>query len=180
MCGTTCDPCRGIDGAFVRIGGTAPESIVDGPGWRYAVFFQGCLLRCPGCHNPQTHDPDGGRVVPIAELTGEMGRNPLLQGVTLSGGEPFLQPNAAAEIAKAARRMSLDVWCYTGMTWEAVSAPDAPPEWRELLGHIDVLADGPFLLEQRTLELMWRGSANQRLIDVAKSLRSGVLVDYII
>ena len=162
----------------LRVNDILHDSIADGPGLRFVVFFQGCHRRCPGCHNPQTHDPRGGRLVSLSELTRAMSGNPMLRGLTLSGGEPFLQAAAAARLASEARALGLDVWCYTGMTWEELNAPGAPPEWRELLERIDVLADGPFILQRRSLELEWRGSCNQRLIDVKASINGGEMVEY--
>lgn len=155
---------------LIRIAGTVNDSIVDGPGFRFAVFAQGCFRNCPGCHNPATHDPCGGREVPVGELIDAMRKNPLLDGLTLSGGEPFLQPAPCVALAGAAREMGLNVWAYSGYTFEELLDD---PEKAELLRACDVLVDGPFVLAQRTLELRFRGSRNQRVIDVQKSLESG-------
>lgn len=161
----------------IRIAGFVQESIVDGPGWRLVVFCQGCPHGCKGCHNPETHDPNGGWTVDTSEIIGMMDSNPLLDGITLSGGEPFFQMGACRELAEAAHRRGLNVWCYTGFTWEAVK--DAYNyESFELLEQIDVLIDGPFIEAQKTLELPWRGSRNQRLIDVQKSLRERRVVEW--
>lgn len=153
----------------MRIAGFVQESIVDGPGYRLVVFVQGCPHKCKGCHNPHTHDLNGGWEVDTSEIIGMMDCNPLVTGLTLSGGEPFWQAEACKELADAAHRRDLDVWCYTGYTWEQIQAER---DWDEihLLWSVDVLVDGPFVQEQRTLELPWRGSKNQRLIDVRKSL----------
>ena len=154
----------------IHIAGLVQDSIVDGPGFRLAVFTQGCPHACPGCHNPETHDFAGGTVAETGAIIRTMLENPLLDGITLSGGDPFCQPDACAEIARAARKARLSVWAYSGWTYEQILAhPDMLP----LLREVDVLIDGPFLLSQRTLDMRFRGSKNQRSIDVQKSLREG-------
>lgn len=154
----------------IRIAGTVNDSIVDGPGLRFTVFTQGCPHGCPGCHNPETHDPQGGHEEDTQEIIQKMKKNPLLSGLTLSGGEPLLQCEACLELALAAHQMGLNVWVYSGYTWEKLMAENAP-ERLKLLSTIDVLVDGPFLKEKRSLELEFCGSSNQRLIDVPASLR---------
>ena len=145
----------------IRIAGVVPESIVDGEGIRYAIFMQGCLRHCEGCHNPATHPLDGGKIVDTSELITAIKKNPLLSGITLTGGEPLLQIPPALELAKATKNLGLNVWCYTGYTLEEI-----PPAAHELLNFIDVLVDGPFILAQRDLELDFRGSRNQRVINL--------------
>ncbi len=157
----------------IRIAGTADDSIVDGPGFRYTVFTQGCPHHCPFCHNPQTHDFSGGRVAGTDALLAQMAKNPLLDGLTLSGGEPFCQAEACAHLARGARALGLNVWVYSGYTFEELTAPDAPRPWRTLLTCCDVLVDGRFEIALRTLEMRFRGSKNQRLIDLPASLESG-------
>lgn len=159
----------------MRICDTVQDSIVDGPGLRFTVFLQGCALNCPECHNPQTHDLFGGRLVEIDVLLEQMDKNPLLKGLTISGGEPFLQAGNAAVLARYAHERGLNVWCYTGKTWEELTKTDAPTEWGVFLEQIDVLVDGPFIAKKRTLALPWRGSGNQRVIDVQASLENGQL-----
>ena len=159
----------------IRIAGTVNDSIVDGPGLRFSVFTQGCPHHCPGCHNPETHDPMGGREADTEEIIAKMKKNPLLSGLTLSGGDPMMQPAACAEIAKAAHASGLNVWTYTGYTWEKLMEEN-DPDRMELLRQSDVLVDGPFILAQRSLELDFCGSKNQRLIDVAASLKAGSIV----
>ena len=154
---------------LLRIAGVEEESIVDGPGFRYAIFTQGCPHHCPGCQNPQTHPFDGGRPVDIGELFAAICEDPLLKGVTFSGGEPFCQPAPLAELARRVHARGLDVTVFTGYTWEQLLAA-GDPAVRELLGQTDLLVDGPYLEEQRDLTLLFRGSANQRLIDVPRSL----------
>ena len=156
----------------IRIFGTAEDSIVDGPGIRFAVFTQGCPHHCPGCHNPESHPFDGGRLADTQEIIAQMTGNPLLDGLTLSGGDPMCQPEPCLELAQAARAAGLNVWCYTGYTWEALLAENDAARMA-LLAAVDVLVDGPFILAQRSLELKFCGSRNQRLIDVRKSLAAG-------
>jgi anaerobic ribonucleoside-triphosphate reductase activating protein len=160
----------------LRIAGIVNDSIVDGPGLRLTVFFQGCPYRCPGCHNPQTHDPQGGRETDTAEIIAMMDKNPLLDGLTLSGGEPFIQPEAALELARAAKARGLNVWTYSGASYEALLA-DNDATTDALLALCDVLVDGPFILAQRSLDLSFRGSRNQRLIDLEKTRQAGGVVE---
>ena len=145
----------------MRISSTIHDSIVDGPGLRYVVFAQGCPHRCPGCHNPETQDPAGGREVAVEEIIKDMRKNPLTDGLTLTGGEPFYQPEDCARIARAAREAGLNVWCYTGWTLEELREM---PEAQVLLQEVDVLVDGPYIQAERSLNLQWRGSKNQRVI----------------
>ena len=159
-----------------RIYGLEENSYVDGPGVRMAIFFQGCLRHCPGCHNPESWPMYGGNKIDTNELMKKMANDPLLDGITLSGGEPFLQPVAALTLARFAKSKGLSVWCYTGYTFEEIT------EWwdnrRDLLAEIDVLVDGPFETDKMSLDIPWRGSANQRLVDVQKSLAKGEVVLY--
>ncbi len=145
----------------VRIAGVVPESYVDGEGIRYAIFMQGCLRNCKGCHNPATHALDGGKIVDTAELISDIKKNPLLMGITLTGGEPFLQIPAAIELAKATKNLGLNVWCYTGYKIEEI-----PAAAMELLNFVDILVDGEYIEELRDLDLDFRGSKNQRIIEV--------------
>ena len=156
----------------IRIFGTAEDSIVDGPGIRFAVFTQGCPHHCPGCHNPESHPFEAGRLADTQEIIAQMTGNPLLDGLTLSGGDPMCQPEPCLELAQAARAAGMNVWCYTGYTWEALLAENDAARMA-LLAAVDVLVDGPFILAQRSLELKFCGSRNQRLIDVRKSLTAG-------
>jgi len=160
----------------IRIAGIVNDSIVDGPGLRLTVFTQGCPHHCPGCHNPQSHAFDGGELKDTDEILEMIRENILLDGVTLSGGEPFSQPEASREIAAGAHESGLNVWCYTGYTYETLI--NGREEWKCLLNEVDVLVDGPFVLAKRTLEARFRGSSNQRLIDVKKSLSAGEVVEW--
>ena len=155
----------------MRIANYIQDSIVDGKGLRFTLFTQGCPHHCPGCHNPQTHDFSGGRDMSVDELIAIILKNPLTDGVTFSGGEPFAQAEDCIKIAKAVREKGLNVWAYSGWTFEQLLA--GTPAQRELLSLCDVLVDGPFILEQRSLNLKWRGSTNQRVLDVPKSLAQG-------
>ena len=127
----------------MRIANTVNDSIVDGHGLRFTVFTQGCPHHCPGCHNPGTHDAAGGREATLEELVEQMKKNPLIEGITLSGGEPFVQAAACADLARAAHGLGLNVWTYTGYLFEHLrDAGD--PAWTALLAETDVLVDGPF------------------------------------
>lgn len=160
----------------MRIAGLVQDSIVDGTGLRFTVFTQGCPHRCEGCHNPETHDPNGGREIPVEEVIRQMLSNPLTDGVTLSGGEPFSQPKDCLMIAEAAKKAGLNVWTYTGYTFEYL-LNSSEPDVKELLKLTDVLIDGPFILTERSLSLKWRGSKNQRVLDIKKSLEAGHAVE---
>ena len=163
----------------IRIAGIANDSIVDGPGLRFTVFTQGCFHNCEGCHNPSTHDPNSGKLVKVDDLITQMRDNPLLDGLTISGGEPFLQSMACAELARAAHGLGLNVWVYTGFTYEQlIEGIRYSPEYGELLDQTDVLIDGPFILTQKSLEVPFRGSTNQRLIDVKMTKRNGRVTSY--
>ena len=159
----------------MRIYGLVQDSIVDGPGFRFVCFVQGCSHGCHGCHNPESHDPQGGREMTVEEVERQMLSNPLTDGLTLSGGEPFLQAADCLALARSAHAHRLNVWSYTGFTWEHLME-QGTPEQKALLRELDVLVDGPFLLQERTLSLPWRGSRNQRLIDVPASLAAGEIV----
>jgi len=161
----------------IRIAGIEPESIVDGPGYRFSIFVQGCPHACPECHNPETHDFEGGRLVETADIIAHLGRNPLVRGLTLSGGEPMLKAEALCEIAQAAKERGMNVWCYTGYTLEQIKEMNDPAQQR-LLSLIDVLVDGPYIANQRSLDLLFCGSRNQRLIDMKKTREMGGVVLY--
>jgi anaerobic ribonucleoside-triphosphate reductase activating protein len=162
-------------GSKLRICGIEPESIVDGKGIRYVVFTQGCPHGCPGCHNPQTHDFNAGKLADIDGLFREICENPLLKGVTFSGGEPFCQPGPLTELAKMVHTKKLDVTVFTGFTYEALLEKH-DPEIDALLLETDVLIDGPFIEAQKDLTLLFRGSRNQRLINMKKTRQSGCIV----
>lgn len=162
-------------GSKLRICGIEPESIVDGKGFRYVIFTQGCPHGCPGCHNPQTHDFNAGKLVDIDDLFREICENPLLKGVTFSGGEPFCQPGPLTELAKMVHARKLDVTAFTGYTYEALLEKH-DPEIDALLLETDVLIDGPFIEAEKDLTLLFRGSRNQRLINMKETRQSGRVV----
>ena len=155
----------------MRIASYIQDSIVDGPGFRFTLFTQGCPHNCPGCHNPQTHDFSGGEELSTDEIIKKLLSNPLTDGITFSGGEPFEQASDCAVIAAAARQHGLNVWCYSGYTFEELLEKSRVDSGvMELLKLTDVLVDGKFILEEKSYNVPWRGSRNQRLIDVKKSL----------
>lgn len=158
----------------IRLAGLEPESIVDGPGYRFTVFVQGCPHNCPGCHNPQTHDFSGGHLADTDDVIAHLGKNPLVRGLTLSGGEPMMQPEPLYLIAKAAKEKGMNVWCYTGFTLEELLRENRADRMR-LLSAVDVLVDGPFRSHERSLDLLYRGSKNQRLIDMPATLKDGTI-----
>lgn len=157
--------------AVIRLSGVVKESIVDGPGIRYVIFTQGCPHKCEGCHNPQTHDFDGGYDGDTEQLLSEIKENPLISGVTFSGGEPFCQPEPLTQIAREVHKMKKNIVCYSGYKFEElIKVSNTKPEILDLLKEVDILIDGKFILEQKSLMLKFRGSKNQRIIDVKKSL----------
>lgn len=152
-----------------------PDSILDGSGIRTVIWFQGCLHNCKGCQNPETHDMNGGIVVDVDELKMKLKNLKYQSGITLSGGDPFFQPDAALEIAKFAKSIGLNVWAYTGFTYEALLSDKSR---LDLLKYVDVLVDGKFMIDKKSLNCKFRGSTNQRLIDVKKSMEAGGVVLY--
>lgn len=132
---------------------------VDGPGFRTAIYMAGCPHNCPGCHNPGSHDPNGGTEMTVGEIAKIIEEEDF--DVTLSGGDPFMHPEEAAAIADAAHKLGHTVWCYTGYTIEQIKADS---RLSGLLTHIDVLVDGPFVQSLHNPDLLFRGSSNQRII----------------
>lgn len=154
------------------------DSIVDGEGIRAVIWTQGCIHNCFGCHNPETHDLNGGELVDIEELKKEIKSLSEETGVTFSGGDPFCQVDACLELAKFCHECGLNVWCYTGYTFETLIERALEEENILLfLKEIDVLIDGPFIMKKRSFDVMFRGSKNQRIIDVKKSLKKGSAVE---
>ena len=165
----------------IRIAGVIKQSIVDGPGLRLVVFTQGCPHRCPGCHNPDTHDFDGGYDCPVDTILAEIDKNPLLSGITLSGGEPFARPGELIPLAEQVRGRNKNIHCYTGYTLEQLLAMQTQnSDLARLLPLIDVLIDGPYLETERDLTLRFRGSRNQRVLDLPASLASGQPVEAVL
>lgn len=162
----------------MRIAGFVEESIVDGPGFRIVIFFQGCAHHCYGCHNPETWDFEGGKEVSFDLIKKIIDDNLYADGITLSGGDPLYQIDASTEIAEYAKSKGLDVILYTGFLFEEVlEMTKANQRLKDLLNNVDTLIDGPFILEQRHLSLKFRGSSNQRIIDVKKSLMQNKIVE---
>lgn len=169
----------------MKIAGIVKESIVDGPGIRYTIFTQGCPHHCHGCHNESTWDPNGGKEVDVEDICKEMKENPLIDGITLSGGEPFMQAEDCIRIAMEARYSNMSVWCYTGYTYEYLMNIR---NWKNngkqyilnlsLLKYVDVLVDGRFDKSKKSLDLKFCGSTNQRIIDVQESIKQDNVVLY--
>lgn len=149
------------------------DTMVDGPGFRTSIYCAGCRHACPGCHNPQSWDFSGGHPMSTEQIMRIIEADPYAN-VTFSGGDPMYQPEGFTELARAIRqRTSKDIWCFTGFTFETLINN---PRHRQLLELIDVLVDGPFIKSLRDESLLFRGSSNQRLIDVPASLKTGKVV----
>lgn len=160
----------------IRLAGVVRESIVDGPGLRFTVFCQGCPHDCEGCHNPDTHDFSGGYDCDIDKILAAIDENPLLDGVTFSGGEPMCQPEAFSLLAAELKKRELNIVTYTGYTYEELlKISEKRPAVGELLELTDLLVDGRFVLAERDLTLLFRGSTNQRVIDMNLTRKSGML-----
>lgn len=162
---------------MLRVAGIVQDSVVDGPGLRIAIFFQGCPHRCWGCHNPETWSEQGGTNVSAEQLYAVIEENPLCKAVTFSGGEPFAQAGEVAVLARMLKEKGYEVASYSGYTFEQLF--EGTEEQRELLETIDVLIDGPFVQDEKSLNLNFRGSKNQRIINVGESLREGQAIDEI-
>ena len=159
---------------FLRIAGIIKESIVDGPGIRLVVFSQGCKHNCKGCHNPETHSFTGGRLIDIKDILKMVKDNPLLDGVTFSGGEPLEQAENVAVLGERIKEMGLNVITYTGYTCEKIiESFNDRPGWERLMKCTDILIDGPFEIDKKSLMLKFRGSSNQRIIDMKASILCG-------
>lgn len=161
----------------LRIAGTVNDSIVDGDGIRFTIFTQGCPHNCEGCHNPQTHDFNGGKTVSTEELLEKIKSNPLLDGVTFSGGEPFCQARELAVLGEKIKALGLNVTTYTGYTFEELYNNHQKNHWGELLSVTDILIDGKFIQELKDWTVKFRGSRNQRYIDCQASIREGRAVE---
>lgn len=157
-----------------RLAGEIKHSLVNGPGIRYVVFFQGCPHHCRGCQNPETHDISGGMEADTDDVVERIRMAKFLDGVTLSGGDPLMQPEACGSIARAVHEMGLSVWVYTGWKMEDI-LHDAHK--REALRYVDILVDGEFVSALQGGESLFRGSRNQRFIDVQKSLSTNQVVE---
>lgn len=164
----------------IRIAGTANDSIVDGPGIRFTIFVQGCPHQCRGCHNPQTHDFNGGSICDISQLLDKIKSNPLLDGVTFSGGEPFCQAEALAVLGNEIKKLGLNIITYTGYTFEYLFENRNINSYGKLLDVTDILIDGEFIEEEKDWQIKFRGSRNQRYLDCNASMKSGIATEAII
>ena len=159
---------------MLNLSGIISDSIVDGPGIRTTIFCQGCPHHCPGCHNPETWDFGCGTQVPVEDLVDVVRSNPLCRGVTFSGGEPFAQAAEFAHLAALLKEKGYEVASYSGYTFEELL--DGTDGQKALLQLLDVLIDGPFVMREKSLEIAFRGSRNQRIINVPESLKAGKVV----
>jgi anaerobic ribonucleoside-triphosphate reductase activating protein len=165
----------------LRVSGITDDSIVDGPGMRYSIFVQGCPHHCVGCHNPQTHSYRGGTMMKLKGIMREIRENPLLYGVTFSGGEPFDQPEALAALGRQIKQAGYHLMAYSGYTYEELRERTVTePAVGQLLDLVDILVDGRFEIGLRDLTLLYRGSSNQRLIDLASMRAAGDLENVIL
>ncbi|MCX7903177.1 MAG: anaerobic ribonucleoside-triphosphate reductase activating protein [Caloramator sp.] len=157
----------------IKLAGIEKESFVDGPGIRYTIFAQGCKHKCRGCHNPSTHDFDKGFWMGVEEIYEDILKRRFIDGVTFTGGDPFFQAEAFAYLAEMLKKENYHIIAYTGFYFEELLKEES---FVRLLKNIDILIDGPFIMEERDLELKFRGSRNQRVIDVKKSLEENKTV----
>jgi anaerobic ribonucleoside-triphosphate reductase activating protein len=164
-----------LNNEIIYIAGIVNDSIVDGPGLRLTIFTQGCDKRCEGCHNPQAQPLSGGTPYSIEQIIVKIKSNPILSGVTLSGGEPLLQAQALLPLAKQISELGLDLAMYTGDTFEQILVR-GDEDQLALVGLCSVLIDGPFVLAEKSLTLAFRGSANQRILDAKRSLELGAAI----
>lgn len=163
---------------FIRLAADLQsDSIVDGPGLRTVIWTQGCSHNCPGCQNPQTHDFNGGGLIDLDLVKEAIDELEYQTGITFSGGDPMFQPYACTDLAAYCKNKGYNIWVYTGFTFEELmKMSENKPIYREFLNHIDVLVDGKFIEEEKNLNLLFRGSNNQRLIDIPASLEKGEVV----
>ena len=154
----------------MRILDIVPGTSVDGPGLRTAIYFAGCEHKCPGCHNPQSWDFDGGQDMSVDEIMAVVIENDF--DVTFTGGDPLYSAETILPLAREIRRIGKSIWCYTGFRYEEIVSH---PRMRELMEYIDVLVDGPFVESLRDVHLLFRGSSNQRLIDLHKSTPDSIV-----
>jgi anaerobic ribonucleoside-triphosphate reductase activating protein len=161
----------------IQIAGIERHSSVNGPGVRYVLFTQGCPHACPGCQNPDTWSPTAGVSYDTEDIINDILSTKYIDGVTLSGGDPLFQAKPILEIVKALNEKKINIWCYTGWTYEQLDSLQAGPEAKEVLSYLDVLVDGRFVLSLLSRDCIYRGSTNQRLIDCKKSIQEGKVVE---
>ncbi|MDR0751106.1 MAG: anaerobic ribonucleoside-triphosphate reductase activating protein [Christensenellaceae bacterium] len=159
---------------MLRVAGIVNDSVTDGPGIRYSLFLQGCPHACIGCHNPESIPVEGGTLMSVSEIFNAIKQNPLLTGVTFTGGEPLLQAKALNQLAEKIKGLNLELSIYTGFLYEDIQklGPDAT----RLISYADIIVDGPFVKNQKSLELKFKGSKNQRVINVKKTLENNNIV----
>ena len=160
----------------IRLAGICYNTLVNGIGMRRVFFSQGCTHNCKGCFNPETHSFTKGKMFDIDKLVNEVVSDPLLKGVTFSGGDPFQQAPAFLEFAKKLKQHNINIWSYTGYTFKEIL--QGTEEQKELLKYVDVLVDGEFKIDLKT-DCKYRGSSNQNIIDVQKSLKENKIIKYI-
>lgn len=166
---------------MIRLSGIAYESLVNGPGLRRVFFSQGCNHNCKGCFNEDTHDFEGGEERDMDELISEVVKNPMIKGITFSGGDPFERAEEFAYMAKKFKEVGLNIWSYSGYTYEYILKNiEKRKGWKDLIDNLDVLVDGKFEEENKIEGLRYRGSSNQRIIDIHKSIESNnvIILDY--
>lgn len=162
----------------IRLSGIAYESLVNGPGIRRVFFAQGCRHNCVGCFNPDTHDFNGGEIMDMDKLIADLSGNPFIDGVTFSGGDPLEQADKFIYLAKESKKLGLTIWSFTGYRFEFIlQNANEKNKWKEFLDNIDVLVDGKFEINNKKDGLKFRGSINQRIIDVKKSLEFGEIIE---
>ena len=159
----------------MKISGIVEESIVDGPGVRFTIFFQGCTHNCYKCHNPNTHDINKGKEISVDQLICNIKELPYIDGVTLSGGDPLMQIEECVELCKKIKQLNLNIMVYTGYTYETLLKM-SNPKYQELLKYIDYLVDGPFIYSLLDLTLKYKGSSNQRIIDIKETKKNNKIV----
>lgn len=161
----------------IRLSGIAYESLVNGPGMRRVYFSQGCRHNCFGCFNPDTHDFNGGEELNMDELIEDALSNPMIKGITFSGGDPLERAEEFSYMAKSFKKAGLNIWCYTGYSFEEILEKMKLNNFlKELVENIDVLVDGKFEVDKKDENLRFRGSCNQRIIDVQKTLIMGEII----
>jgi anaerobic ribonucleoside-triphosphate reductase activating protein len=163
----------------IRLAGIAYGSLVNGPGLRRVLFSQGCRHNCRGCFNPETHSFTEGKLCNMDEIIEEIKNDTIISGITFSGGDPFEQADKFAYIAGSIRETGKNIWCYTGYTFEYIlENKEQRTGWNDLLNNIDVLIDGRFEEDKKVTGLKFRGSGNQRIIDVKESLKENKVIEY--
>lgn len=166
-----------INNDTIRIAGVVKESTVDGPGFRYVIFTQGCPHNCTGCHNPDTHDFKGGKLVSIDKLVEDINKNPLLKGITISGGEPFMQPKQVYNLISKINKDKHSIMVYTGFKYEDLLEKAKENEYYlKILQNTDILIDGKFVEALKDENVLFRGSTNQRAIETKNSILTGNVV----